>query len=89
MPDQSMSQFLQANKYDRHWRGGVICSVCRHKQVKKINEDLREFARAKLAGHAMPWAVFQRKRLIPLYDLRVGVNSILKHVRTCLEIDGT
>ena len=85
---KSMTQFLRENRFDPHWRGGVVCSICKHKQAKAVDADLREFAAAKRAGHVMPWAVFQRKRLAPLYEIRIGVNAILKHVRKCLGVEG-
>lgn len=82
----SLSKFLAENKHDRAWRGGTPCRTCAHKQARAINADMQEFAKAREDGHEMPWAVFYRKRLAPLYGLRLNMTAVMRHVRECLSI---
>lgn len=82
----SVEEFLRTTKRDPNWRGGQRCRTCVHKQADAINRELRVFAKAKEAGHEMPWARFIRDRLRVVYGLPLVHTAVLRHVRDCLGV---
>lgn len=68
----------------RSCRGGVPCSTCAHKQIRAINADIGEFAKARAEGHELPWSAFFRAYLRPEFGIKLGDDAIMKHVRRCL-----
>jgi hypothetical protein len=60
--------------------------TCSHVDAEEINNDLRVFAKAKEAGHQMPWARFLRERIQAVYGLQVVNTAAMRHVRDCMGI---
>jgi hypothetical protein len=77
-------QQLLAKTAAKAWTGGVRCGTCQHERVAAVNADIHEFAKARAAGHRMPWSVFCREYLAPEYALGVGAEALRKHARKCL-----
>ncbi len=84
MGSRTKLQQLLAKKPDPAWTGGTRCCACQHERSAAINADIREFAKARAAGHRMPWTVFCRDYLIPEFTLGVGAEPLRKHARRCL-----
>ena len=61
--------------------------TCKMAKIDAINKDIREFFKAKKAGHPMPWAAFVREYLEPEYKTKIKHPTILLHVRRCLDIE--
>ena len=83
---QSVEAFLREKKRDPRWGGGPACRTCTHPQADAINRELRIFAKAKKAGHAMPWSRFISDRIRTVYGLNLAHAAVLRHVRECLGI---
>lgn len=70
------------------WYGGAKCSSCRLDRIEEINRDIRDFFKAKRAGHPMPWAAFVREYLTPEYKIRIKAATLITHVNRCLKLEG-
>jgi hypothetical protein len=80
----SVGAFLEHNRLDKRWRGGQPCRTCSHVESKKINEEIRYFAKAKEDGHQMPWSRFFRDYITPVYGLNIVNTALMRHVHECL-----
>lgn len=74
-------------KHNPSWYGGTRCGTCKMAKVKEIDEDLREYARAKRRGHPMPWTAFVRGYIHVEYKTSIRPDTLRVHARKCLKIE--
>lgn len=82
----NLAKFLR-QRPQRHWRGGQSCMICSTKKIAQLNEDIRQYAKARKSGHPMPWSVFYREYIVAEYKIPFLAGTALNHARRCLGLE--